>query len=271
MSKVVKRLASLISEKIVGIDGSKVFKGRYSLEFPDYEFIESAQVKKDQPYMAMVIASQKYDSAYTLADKKEIQTVSDIIHAGSSTASYSISGDHRGNNDFLLKITVSGSLGVAEYQLSKDNGETFEDSQVIPESGQVEIGDGTILTFGSEGNLVVGETYSWVTISMSELTYCTDTFIIKTVIQIYTADGIELFGDDNFTGYQEQVRDFITENRAIHDGSYIYRINLDQKAQPYSDTRNDLYRGLTSVIIEGALYYKKQIPLIGKAIAEVGN
>lgn len=270
MSNIVEKLKDMLVDNIIGRKAAtKVFTDRATLEFPDYDFLENVDVKKDEPYMALIISSQAYSSMHRLVEKTAIQTVSEIEHQGSSQASFDLSGTHRGNNDFVLEIVTSGSPGAAEYRLSKDGGESFGEVQTVPADGQVTIGDGTTLTFGAEGDLVAGDSYFWQTISMMELKYRTDELSIRTIIELYTADEIELLGDDNFTGYLDQLRSFFIEQRAIHDGEHIFRVNLDRKAQPYSDFRGGKFRGVISVIIEGALYYKKQVPLIGALAEEV--
>lgn len=270
MSNIVEKLKDMLVDSIIGRKAvAKVFTDRATLEFPDYDFLENVNVRKDEPYMALIIASQAYSSMHRLVEKTAIQTVSEIEHQGSSQASFDLSGSHRGNNYFILEIVTSGALGAAEYHLSKDGGESFGEAQTVPPGGQVAIGDGTTLTFGAEGDLVAGDSYYWQTVSMMELKYRTDELTVRIVIELYTADEIELLGNDNFTGYFDQLKSFFTEQRAIHDGEHIFRINLDRKAQPYSDFRAGKFRGVISVIIEGALYYKKQVPLIGALVEEV--
>lgn len=270
MSNIVEKLRDLLADSIIGRKSTgKVFINRATLEFPDYDFLENVKVQKDEPYMALVIASQAYNSMHRLVKKTAIQTVSEIEHQGSSQASYNMSGIHRGNNSIVLEIVTSGAFGVAEYRLSKDGGESFGEVQTVPADGQVAIGDGTTLTFGGEGDLVAGDSYSWQTVSMMELKYQTDELTIRIVIEIYTSDDVELLGDNDFKGYLYQLKSFFTEQRAIHDGKHIFRVNLDRKAQPYSDFRAGKFRGVISVIIDGALYHKKQVPLIGALAEEV--
>ena len=270
VSNIVEILAGIIADNIIGRDGTtKVFLNRYTTEFPDYEFIEKADVKANQPYMAIVIASQSYNPNYYLADRQDIQTISDITHTGTSIASYALSGTHRGNNSFAIRIAASGALGVAQYEWSKDGGEIYTSPQIVPANGQIDNGDGTIFIFGDEGDLVMGDVYTWDTVSLKELTYHTDTVNYNVSIQLYVNNADELFGKTGFTGYLDQLRKIFIENRAITDGDYIYRVSLNKKAQPYSDSRAGKYRGLLSVIVEGALYYKKQVPLIGAVTEEI--
>lgn len=270
MSNIIERLGSLLADNIIGRDGtSKVFTKRYSVQFPDYDFIERADVQENKPYMALVISSQTFNPNYHLADKNTIQTISDITHQGSSAASYVLTGTHRGNNKFAIRIAASGALGIAQYQWSKDGGDNYTSAQVVPLNGQIINGDGTTFTFGSEGNLVMGDVYLWETVSMMENTYCTDAVVYNVSIQLYTSTQIELFGNTGFTGYLDQLRQFFVGHRAIDDSEYIYRVSLNKKAQPYSDTRAGKYRGLLTIVIEGALYHKKQVPIIGATTVEV--
>ena len=270
MSNIVEKLKDLLVDSIIGRKGgAKVFINRATLEFPDYDFLENVDIQKDEPYMALIIASQSYNSMHRLVEKTVIQTISEIEHQGSSQASYDLSGTHRGNNSFVLEIVASGALGVAEYHLSKDGGESFGEVHTVPPDGQVAIGDGTIFTFGEEGDLVDGDSYFWQTISMMELNYQTDEMTVQIVIELYTANEVELLGDDEFTGYLDQLKSFFIEQRAIHDGQHVFRVNLDKKVQPYSDFRAGKFRGVMSVIIDGALYHKKQVPLIGALVEEV--
>jgi hypothetical protein len=268
MYKVVKRFADLLADSIVGLDGTKVFVGRTSLEFPDYDSLEKVMVEKNKPHMA-IIANTKYSPAFQLADKKDVCTISAIVHTGVSAASYSLSGQHRGNNSFVLEITQSGPPGSAIYKLSKDNGNIFGAPLTVPGNGQVNIDDGTILSFGVEGNLATGDRYSWQTISMKELIYQTDTFISGLSINIHCADEAEYFGNDDFSGFIDQIVIFFQQNRAIHDNEYIYNISLDRGAHPQSGIRKGLFYGVITAIIEGAMYYKNQIPLIGETLVEV--
>jgi hypothetical protein len=269
VSNIIERLGSLLADNIIGRDGtSKIFVKRYTVHFPDYDFIEKVDVKENQPYMALIISSYVFNSNYHLANKKAIQTISDIDHQGTSAASYVLTGTHRGNNNFVIRIAASGALGTAQYQWSKDGGDNYTNAQVVPPNGQIINGDGTTFTFGSEGNLVMGDVYTWETVSMMELTYCTDAVVYNVSIQLYTATKIELFGNTKFTGYLDQLRQFFVEHRAINDSEYIYRVSLNKKAQPYSDTRAGKYRGLLTIVIEGALYHKKQVPIIGTTTVE---
>ena len=268
MYKITKRLTEMLVNHLVGPNGTKVFEGRYSLHFPSDDEIEKIGIALNNPYMS-ILNSPKFQRERRLAKTETVQTISDIAHTGSSVASYSLSGKHIGNNNYILEITLSGSLSVAAYRLSDDNGESFGMSAVIPGNGQVVIGDGTTMIFGSEGNLVAGDRYIWNTISVQKQTRQTHSFTTKASISIHCGTELELYGEGNFEGYIDQLLSFFQLNGQIHDGKYIYQIDLDEGSQPYTEKRNDTYYGVLLVIISGELYYEKQVPLIGETAVEV--
>lgn len=269
MLKVVEKLASMLENHVIGTNGqTKVFTDRTTLEFPDYEFIENVKVVANEPYMAIVFGP-RYTPSYNLVKTEPINEISDIVHQGSSQASYSIVGDHRGNNSYIIEIVTGGPLGTAEYRISTDGGETWTDPATVPVSGAIEIGDGTVFQFGPEGDLVQGDTYSWETKSLLELTYQTDEVVIDLAIDVYTANAKELLGDAAFDGYLKQIRTFFQANRAIHENGDIWRIALGRGNQPYSDVRAGKYRGFIAAEISGALYYKKQVPTVEALDLEV--
>jgi hypothetical protein len=268
MYKITKRLAELLVDHIVGPNGTKVFNDRYTLHFPGDDEIEKAGVALNNPYMS-ILNSPKFQRKRGLAKTEPVQTISDIVHTGSSVASYSLSGKHIGNNNYVLEITLSGPLSVAAYRLSDDGGESFRMSEVISGNGQVEIGDGTTIVFGSEGNLVAGDRYIWNTVSVQKQTHQTHSFTTKASISIHCGTERELYGEGNFVGYIDQLLSFFQRNGHIHDGKYIYQIDLDEGSQPYMEKRNDTYYGVLIVIISGELYYEKQVPLIGETAVEV--
>lgn len=270
MYKSIKILSDLLVDSIVGLNNKKVFAERVSYDFPDYNFLESI-VKKYEPYMFVLILRQNFINEYTLADTKDIQTVSAVMHSGTSSASYSLSGSHIGNHKYQLKIETGGSLGIAEYRLSGDDGQTWGSLETVPANGQIAIGDGTIFTFGSEGDLVQGDIYSWETVSMQDKIFQTDKFMFALRIEIYAAYEDEFFGTDSRLGYPDQLLNFFSENRAIDDGEYIYRINLDKGSQPLSDIRAGLFRSGVSVLLEGSLYHTIRVPLIGAIGEEIAQ
>jgi len=268
MYKSIKKLSDMLADYIIGINNKKVFAERISYVFPDFDFLES-NIKKHEPYMFVLIARQNFINDYMLADTKDIQTISAITHQGTSPASCSISGDHIGNHKYQLKIETSGPLGTAEYRISPDDGQTWGSLETVPADGQITIGDRTVFTFGAEGDLVQGDIYSWETVSMQDKIFQTDKFVFALRIEIYAAYEDEFFGTDSRLGYPDQVLNFFKGNRAIHDGEYIYRVNLDKSAQPLSDSRAGLFRNGVSVILEGSLYHTIRVPLIGAIDEEV--
>jgi len=270
MYKAVKKLSELLADHIVGLNNKKVFTERVSYVFPDFDFLES-NVKKYEPYMFVLIARQNFIEDYLLADTVDIQTISSVTHQGTSVASYSLSGSHIGNHKYQLKIETSGPLGTAEYRLSGDDGQTWGSLETVQANGQITIADGTIFTFGAEGDLIQGDIYSWETVSMQDKIFQTDRLTFALRIEIYAAYEDEFFGTGSRLGYPDQLLNFFKANRAIHDDEYIYRLNLDKGAQPLSDIRAGLFRSGVSVMLEGSLYHKIRVPLIGAIGEEIAQ
>lgn len=271
MPDIVGKLGEFLASRIVGLDGSScIFMGRVSHVFPDLNFISNAVVK-NAPYLSIPIASGVYKSSYLLVNKNNIRTISEVIHSGTSAAGADISGAHRGNNNFLLEIISGGFRGQAIFRLSSDGGISWGENQSVPHNGQIEIGDGTILTLGAQEELIEGETYAWQTVSMQERIYQTDDLMLRLALNFYAASEVELFGNADFEGYFQQAVNIIKENRAISDGEHIWKLSLDAEAQPISDQRADKYRVVIGTILEGSLYYKKRVPLISLVDEEISN
>jgi len=102
---------------------------------------------------------------------KNIYEPGTITHEGEGTEDVELSGAHRGNNRYVLEITESGTIGTdGSYELRKtpwtgsDWGtEVVVSSGSIPASGKIEVGNGSIFEFTLNGNVVLGDTYSWET------------------------------------------------------------------------------------------------------------
>ncbi len=76
-----------------------------------------------------------------------------LVASGDSDADYSV----------VVEILSSGGRDEATYQISLDNGATFQDEETIPEDGEVTVpdtGDLLILTFADE-SFVEGHLYSF--------------------------------------------------------------------------------------------------------------
>jgi hypothetical protein len=250
----------MLEQTIVGTDGQmKVFTGRTTLEFPDYEFITEVDVKANQPYMAL-ISAPRFTPAVSLMKKEAKKERTEVTHEGTSGASYTLMGTHRGNNNYVLEIALGGPLGTATYHLSKDGGQSWGDTIIVPVDGLIDIGDGTTFVFGDEDDLVTDDKYSWQTTSLMEFTHRTDEVTIEVSVDVYTAQAKELLGEGSFVGYIEQIRRFFSEHRALHYDGYIFAMEMKEGYQPLSDTRAGKFRGFIGVAISGALYHKTQAP-----------
>ncbi|SHI74061.1 DUF2586 domain-containing protein [Halodesulfovibrio aestuarii] len=88
-------------------------------------------------------------------------TISRVKHVGTGVSA-SVSGLPAANADVLVEIVNGGSLGTATAKVSTDAGASFGSASAVAANGQIAIGgSGTTLVLES-GNLVVGDTYSYI-------------------------------------------------------------------------------------------------------------
>lgn len=88
-------------------------------------------------------------------------TMSRVKHVGTGVPA-SVSGLPAANADVLVEIVNGGSLGTATAKVSTDAGASFGSASAVAANGQIAIGgSGTTLVLES-GNLVVGDTYSYI-------------------------------------------------------------------------------------------------------------
>lgn len=78
-------------------------------------------------------------------------------YAGTATSSGTYTGT--GAKDFLVKVVTSGAVGVAEFQVSTDGGETWSDSLTSSETA-TDIGDGVQISFSAADDLAVDDQFT---------------------------------------------------------------------------------------------------------------
>ncbi|MGO9137381.1 MAG: flagellar hook-associated protein FlgL [Syntrophales bacterium] len=85
-------------------------------------------------------ATARSATEYTVTPASE-NTYSSTVDTSGGTYSGNV------NNAYVIKIVQGGTLGTATYEVSSDGGKTWGNTQTMPASGSIAIGDGMNLTF----------------------------------------------------------------------------------------------------------------------------
>jgi len=90
----------------------------------------------------------------------------------------------------LILITQSGLSGVAKYKFSPNWGLDFGEEKTLPESGEIELIDSSVVTF--TGELVKDDTYRWFNKSLVSEYYRTPCIRYLFSLQFFAASKAEL-------------------------------------------------------------------------------
>ncbi len=265
-----------IEEYLKQIENSvsvKVFEQSRRLvrEKPDWDFIK-ANVSVGNPYCCIVISAYKETPMGFLFDTYTDYSKTDITHTGSGTATYELTGNHKGNNSYVLKITTGGTVGTEpypQYALSFDGGETFGDPQDIPADGKISIGDGMAFEFEVGGAVVIDDTYAWQTIAKRVSVFKEKGITIKIRTEIWAKKKKELFESEE--GYLDQFSNLLIE-RYVTDGVQVIRQlpGTGRWIQTEFEEENEIVRAALEVTYEGAHYSTKEDALVGELIIQGG-
>jgi len=241
----------------------KVFQQSRRLvrEKPVWDFIK-ANVTENNPYCLISISDYKESAMGFLFDTYVDYSVSDITHTGTSAATYQITGSHKGNNSYILKITTEGTIGTAPYpQYSLQvNGGNWSAVAEIPADGKISIGDGTTFEFEVGGVVILDETYAWQTIA-KRINVTKDKEIqVGIRIEIWAKTKKELFETG---GYYKQLSAQLTE-RYVTDGEQVIQQMPGSSRFFQSDfeKQNNIVRGVQTIIYNGATYTTKEDALV---------
>jgi hypothetical protein len=278
MEKILEKIAEAVASKITGIpndesEASYPFTGRWLVGFPDDTFVENCAITENKPFMSLYAGSQKYVRNWGLVKQVLDKSITEVVHEGGSTLQFELTGTHRGNNDYVLKIVQGGDPGTATYRLSTDGGETFGDETTVPAGGEIDIGDGTILAFSGTGQFVSGDTYSWKTISLMKYTYRSHVYSGTVNIELLAFTEKELCGDEEagFTGYMDQLVELFADKAGINNNGYPIRASILALPTVIKDIRVNKYWGTMVLEVEGELYVEKSVPLVGAVEVQYEN
>lgn len=233
-------------------------------EKPDYDFIK-ASVSENNPYCLIVSANYKETPFGGLFNTYSEYCITTIVHQGSGTADYELTGSHEGNNSYVLKITLGGIIGTPphpKYILTK-NGIVGPESE-IPVDGKIPIGDATIFEFEVGGVVVLNDTYTWQTIAKRVNVSKEKEIDFGLHITIWAKTKKEIFESD---GYLDQLSKFLIE-RYVTDGVQVIRQSpgVSRWIQGEFEIENNLVCGALDVLYSGAIYSQKEDALVCKVL-----
>lgn len=234
-------------------------------EKPDIDFI-TAHVAKDDPYCLISIADYKETPLGNFFDTYIQYEISDIIHTGTGTAAHQITGDHEGNNSYILKITAGGIIGTEpypEYSLKINDGE-FSTPQDIPGDGKIAIGDGTTFEFEVGSTVVTNDEYAWQTFALRINIHKEKILEIKFRVDIWAKTKQELFQTD---GYFDQLSKLIID-RYVTDGVQVIHQSPGPSRwiQSEFEREHNLIHGALEISYTGAIYTTTEDALVCKLV-----
>jgi len=234
-------------------------------EKPDFDFIK-ASVSEGNPYCLITIADYAENPLGTLFRTYITYTVGSITHLGTGTATYAITGDHEGNNTFLLEITTSGIIGTEpypQYRLKQNDGE-FSTPQDIPADGAIAIPDNTIFTFEVGGAVVADDTYAWQTFALRANITKEKAITLRLRAAIWAKTKKELFATG---GYFDQLSKLLVD-RFVTDGEQAIRQSPGPSRwiQGEFERENDLIQGALEITYQGAIYSSREDALVCKVV-----
>ena len=238
-------------------------------ENPDFDFI-AANVTEDNPYCLISISGYKENPRGFLFDIITEYEITEIEHTGTGIATYQITGNHKGNNSYVLKITTGGTVGTEPYpQYSiQINGGDWSTPVDIPADGKILIGDGTTFEFEIGDLVVVDDTYSWQTIAKRVNVFKEKEIDIKIRIEIWAKTKKELFETG---GYFSQLSSLLID-RYVTDGEQFIRQLSGSPHWLQSDfeKENEITKGAQEVIYHPAIFTTKEDALVGELIIQGG-
>ena len=263
-----------IEEYLKQIENSlsvKVFEQSRRLvrERPNWDFI-AADVTEDNPYCLISLSGYKENPMGFLFDTYIEYAITDIIRTGTGTAEYQITGNHKGNNSYILKITTGGTVGTLPYPqyTIQINGGDWSTPADIPADGKISLGDGSTFEFEVGGLVVLDDTYSWQTIAKRVNVDKEKEIGIKIRIEIWSKTKKELFETD---GYFSQLTKLLIE-RYVTDGIQVIK-QMPGTAywiQSEFEKENEIIRGALEVAYLGAYYTTKEDALVGELVIQGG-
>ncbi len=243
-------------------------------EKPVWDFI-TANISENNPYCCIVISDYKETPMGFLYDTYVEYIITDITHTGSGAATYEITGNHKGNNSYILKITTGGTVGTEPYPqyAIQINGGDWSAPEDIPADGKISIGDGTTFEFEVDGSVVTDDTYEWQTIAKRLNVFKEKGINIKIRTEIWAKKKKELF--ESGTGYLDQFSNLLIE-RFVTDGVQCIRQmpGTGIWIQTEFEKENEIVRAALEVTYEGAYYTTKDTKegaLVGELIIEEGG
>jgi len=236
-------------------------------EKPDYDYI-TARVTENDPYCLITIDDYKETDYGSFYDTYTEYYITAINHTGSGTTKCSISGNHEGNNSFILKISQAGIIGtppLPEYQL-KRNDQEFTPSAQIPADGRIAIGDGTTFAFEIGEEVIAEDAYTWSTIARRVNIIKIKEINLTLRATIWSKTKQELYSE---TGYLTQLSSLIKE-RFVTDGIQVVRQSLGPARflQGPFETENNLVCGALNVSYTFSLYETRYDALATRLILE---
>jgi len=223
-------------------------------EKPDFDFV-IANVIENNPYCLIVISDYKETLFNSFFDTYPEYYITNVIHSGTGSAEYEITGNHEGNNSYVLTIITGGTIGggppYPEYNLAI-NGKPGA-TQIIPADGKIPIGDGTTFEFEIGGEVVQNDIYSWSTVARRVNINKEKEIEFKLRVTIWSRTKKELFATDD--GYFAQLSNLINEP-FVTDGIQFIRQSPGPSRWlngPF-EQGNNLICGAIEISYQGAMY-----------------
>ena len=259
-------------KQIKNVDEDYVFQQSRRLvrEKPDFDFI-AANVTENNPYALITIADYKEISFNSFYDTYAEYYVTAIVHAGTGTAAYEITGSHEGNNSYVLKISQGGIVGtppLPQYQLKINDG-VYSAPADIPADGKIEIGDATTFEFSVGGEVVTNDTYTWQTIARRVNVKKDKEINLHLRAAIWAKTKKELFETG---GYFSQLSQLLIEPY-VTDGIQVIRQSPGPSRWIQSDfeKEHNLVAGAIEIDYAGSLFHTTYDALACRLVLSVDN
>lgn len=252
------------SEAMVFAAGSRVI-GREKLD-PRVALLSQG------PTAVLHVGSIKLSNAAGYCGPEVLYDKGTIVHEGTGTESVSLTGNHAGNNKFVVEITASGTVGTdGQYQLlstpwtGSEWGEEVEvSSGDIPADGKIEVSNGTTFCFEVGQSVVLGDTYSWETSAYRVLNQQIRDAVIPVTAEIEAQNEEEAVGEG---GYMDQLMLMFAHKRLsaeLYDGHYeeVIEEMTSMSVTPVEQGEQTIYRIDLVIKYKGKVFMAEVSPLI---------
>jgi|GEM_PF-2046033 len=195
-----------------------------------------------------------------------------IIHTGTGTESVSLTGNHAGNNRFVLEITSTGTVGTdGQYLLlkipwtgSEWGTETEVSSGDIPADGRIACSNGTHFEIETGQTVVDDDTYSWETAAYRVLNQQIRDAVIPVTAEITAQTEDEAVGEG---GYMDQLMLMFAHKRLsaeLYDDHFedVSEEMTSMSVTPVIENQQTVYRIDIVIKYKGRVFMADVSPLI---------